>query len=93
MRLAALAVVALLFGLTGDARAGGNVDWSDYIDKDGSSKLPAQKTPAVVADSSDDATPPAAAKATSARTSKAKTSKKAKAKARAKSKTKAKKKH
>ncbi|HEX5058704.1 MAG TPA: hypothetical protein VFV99_05050 [Kofleriaceae bacterium] len=93
MRLALLAVVALLFGFTGDARAGGNVDWSDYIDKDGSSKLPPSKTP-VVADSSDDAAPPPAAKATkSARTSKAKTSKKSKAKARSKSKTKAKKKH
>jgi len=87
MRLAALAIVALLFGFTGDARAGGSVDWSDYIDKDGSSKLPAQKTP-VVADSSDDAAPPPAAKATKrgARPSKAKTSKKAKAKSRAKTK-------
>ena len=92
MRLALLAVVALLFGFTGDARAGGNVDWSDYLDKDGTSTLPPQKTP-VVADSSDDTAPPAKAKATSARTSKAKTSKKSKTKARAKSKTKAKKKH
>ena len=78
-----LAVVALLFGSMGDARAGGNVDWSDYIDKDGASKLPAQKTP-VVADSSDDAPAPAAKATRDARPSKAKTSKKAKAKPRAK---------
>jgi hypothetical protein len=43
MRLAALAVVVLALAFTTDARAG--VDWSEYIDKSGSSKLPPSKTP------------------------------------------------
>ncbi|HEY5923147.1 MAG TPA: hypothetical protein VIV11_15820 [Kofleriaceae bacterium] len=94
MRLAAL-VVGFLLVLTADARAGG-VDWSEYIDKDGSSKVPASKTPTnfvdMEADAAADETPKAtkATKATKgkkaakakrvARASKAKGKKGAKAK-------------
>ena len=86
MRLAALAVVALVLALTGDARAGGNVDWSAYIDKDGNAPLPKQTTPTVVAEE-DDA--PAAKPTRVAKTTKAKKTSKAKstkAKTRAKAK-------
>ena len=84
MRLAALAVVVLALAFTTEARAGG-VDWSEYIDKSGSSKLPPQKTPtpAYV-----DAKPkPEKASKRTARAKKAKATKaKAKAKPRAKAK-------
>jgi hypothetical protein len=88
MTLRALGVAAILMLFSSSAVAGG-VDWSDYIEKPGSTRpLPMQKSVPVV----DDAPAPAKATNTSkakpkrvARTSKAKTNK-AKAKSRAKAK-------
>ena len=86
MRLAALAVVALVLALTGDARAGGNVYWSAYIDHD-NKPLPKQTTPTVVAEEDDAPAAKPATRATKAtkgkKTSKAKSTK---AKTRAKAK-------
>ena len=92
MKLAALVVVAFLLAVTGDARAGGGVDWSEYLD-DGS-KLPVSKSPQIAATpaAADDDEPAAPAKATkrTAKAAKAKKGKKtSKAKA-AKAKTRAK---
>jgi len=93
MKLAALVVVAFLLAVTGDARAGGGVDWSEYLD-DGS-KLPASKSPQIAATpaaANDDEPAAAPVKATkrTAKAAKAKKSKKtSKAKA-AKAKTRAK---
>jgi len=90
MKLAALVVVAFLFAVTGDARAGGKVDWSEYLD-DGS-KLPASKTPEVAVADDEPAAAPAkekATKATKRTAAKAKKGKTSKAKA-AKAKTRAK---
>ena len=90
MRLAAL-VVGFLLVLSADARAGGGVDWSDYIDKDGSSKVPASKTPTNFVDMEADADAEPAPKATKAsKATKAKKTAKSKRVARA-SKAKAKK--
>jgi hypothetical protein len=90
MRLVAIAVAAFVLVLTGDARAGGKVDWSAYLD-DGE-KLPAQKTPTVAVTEDED--PPAKAEPAAkkgkrgARAAKAKASKAKKVKSRAKSKKK-----
>jgi hypothetical protein len=92
MTLRALGVAAILLVFTSSAVAGG-VDWSDYIEKPGTSRaLPMQKTAPMI----DFDEEPAPAKATPtkatkakpkrvARTSKAKTNK-TKAKSRAKAK-------
>jgi hypothetical protein len=89
MTLRALVVAAILLVFTSSAVAGG-VDWSDYIEKPGSSRpLPMQKTAPI--DFDEEAAPAKTTKATKAkpkrvaRTSKAKTNK-AKAKSRAKAK-------
>src|SRR5262249_8940160 len=92
MKFAALVIVALIMSLTGNARAGGDVDWSAYIDKDGKAPLPKQKTVAPVVAEEDDAPKAkpaarAAKTAKSTKTTKAKKTSKAKA---AKAKTRAK---
>lgn len=83
MKLAALVAVAFLFAVTGDARAGGNVDWSEYLD-DGS-KVPVSKTPQIApaAPAADDERGDATPKATK-RTAKAAKGKKAKKTSKAK---------
>jgi len=86
MRLAALAMVALLMALTGDARAGGNVDWSSYIDKDGSAPVPKSATPVVAEE--DDAPKAAPAKRVAKTTKAKKTSKAKSTKAKTRAKTK-----
>jgi hypothetical protein len=88
MTLRALGVAAILCVFTSSAFAGG-VDWSDYIEKPGSSRpLPAQKS-AAIPDAEPAAAPtkakPKAKAKRVARSSKAKTAK-AKAKSRAKAK-------
>jgi hypothetical protein len=82
MRLASLVIVALALALPEHARAG--VDWSEYIDKDGTSRLPPSATPKLAASDTAAAKPAERSKA-GARMTKAKTGK-AKAKSRAKSK-------
>lgn len=91
MTLRALGVAAILLVFTSSAVAGG-VDWSDYIEKPGSSRaLPMQKSAPIDFDEEPapaKATPTKATKAKPkrvARTSKAKTNK-TKAKSRAKAK-------
>ena len=88
MRLAVLAIVAFVLGFTGDARAGGNVDWSAYIDKDGSAPLPKSTTPNVVVAEEDEApaAKPTKRVAKSAKAKKTSKAKAAKAKTRAKAK-------
>ena len=86
MRLAALAVVALVMALNGDARAGGNVDWSAYIDKDGTAPLPKQTAPVVAEE--DDAPKAAPAKRVAKATKAKKTSKAKSTKAKTRAKTK-----
>ena len=82
MRLGALVVLIVALTAPSLASAGG-VDWSAYIDKDGSSKLPPQKTPQVASAQADDEPAPAKTTKASAKASKTKAKdKKAKAKAR-----------